>query len=309
MNLLNQFYSDFPLTYLSRNLASTKYDNIPHTMLESKNLFIKADQLSKKDERDKNDKRLQIYMYLHILGQCHEYKKFKHHIKPVFKESLKNGTISSSRFGFISELDIKKRKEIVSIQNDKISTMRYQELRRFCFSRGIPISNNASHLELQSIAKWIERNEHDNINFERICVFMQQAIDLSVLAQNATRMIPQTPENYPLSRMMKDVSISTKEMLKDGTELQTNAAKLNEITVNAIDAKYRTEFQERVIKFVTERKIRQLTSPSQSENIALSHPSLDHTEPQTSEPPTSPLHSEISTSELEHEKHLSEDSN
>ncbi|KAH0788063.1 hypothetical protein GPJ56_008045 [Histomonas meleagridis] len=181
-------------------------------------------------------------------------------------ELLNSGRINENSFGFITELDIKEACNLTKLSNLDSTTL--NQILQFCAAHKLPISHDVTLLELRNIAHWVIKNESDNVSFTNMTTMMHQAIDLSVLGQNA--------QNLSHTSMRKDVNDfmelaiqKTDQMIGDQEVARGELSELFSISESSMEAKLIADFQNKVMRAHEQSKVvrddsEQVSEPKQS---------------------------------------------
>ena len=131
--------------------------------------------------------------------------------------------------------------------------------------------HDSTHPELQNMAHWVIKNESDNVSFSNMTTMMHQAIDLSVLGQNAAD-LSQAPMRKDVSSFLEFAIQKTEKMLDEQETRRKEAAELFSIADASVEAKLVADFQNKVMKAHEQSK---LVKDDSEQNVEHKHMSSD----------------------------------
>ena len=254
---LDEFYHNFPLIFIGRDLSKQQVSNFSSSINDVR------DQILQKTWNFANTKKpdpayCTNQLYLYATGNfSYETKSDDDPCQTV--RSLKNThQISESSCGFVSDIDITQRREIIKINtNSDLNDASFHEIFRFCFSHGMYIGHDIDIEELKSMARWIIRNENDGVTFSHFSTLMQQAIDMSVLAQYAADIGPESDsESRERLNQLSDQALSITIDMENQSSYSLHEAGLLLSAANEIsERKPISEFQSKVLHLHTESQM------------------------------------------------------
>lgn len=256
MTDIDRFFSNFPLTFINRDPQEQKITNIPSSLKESKIYILKNP--AKKVE---SYHVLQL-LYLCAIGEFEDIKNLPENTSNIIKDLLKNNFINETEFGFIYELDKSRRKNRFKLgSEDDLKNASHHKLLRFCYSRGINPVHNVSTEELQKIAKWVLCNKGEDFSSEKLQEYLQNSIDLSVIAQNLDKMSDDLVKETSIDQNIKKHVQGSEELLESTIRSFENVSKLNSYISNEVRYLPYLAYQQQALNQLPEQKNEKQVQP------------------------------------------------
>jgi len=224
MTDIDTFFTNFSLSFVSRDPNDQKISNCPSSMNEARMMLL--GNTKKNDSYDISTSILQT-LYLCAIGEFMSPCDFPVSPSEKFAEIVNHQYISQNSFGFLNEMNIQDSRSRIHCKDSNAEGFPYYQLMRYCFSHGIQVTHDISLNELQRMVSWIIRNENDQVLYEKFPEFMQQAIDLSVVAQNTDRLSDSISQDSKLHKLVLDHISSAEEQLNSINQSVTDIVRLN----------------------------------------------------------------------------------
>ena len=248
---LDRFFEDFPLPFLSRDPSKQRLEKCPETLSALRDGFLTRDWTPTTPEEELGLACVSE-IYLIATGNF-EGPAILHESPHDEIESLKQShRLARSSFGFIKEGE----PDHVKLTLDEVPDASAHRLLQFCVARGVQVGHDTERDELCEMARWIISNENDGVSFKNMLAMMQQAIDLSVLAQQTGRLEGSTGGDAVIERLVrKGVDLSARMRQEIGAARREGA----DLVVTAQDAaksKATAEFQAKVLQTLASAQAR-----------------------------------------------------
>ena len=248
---MDEFYHNHPLTFLGRDPSKVQLTNLPSSIAEARTQILKGSWDNPETDLDEKAVCFAEQLYLFATGNYtfpSQYVTDRSISRSEIRRLIESKRINKSNCGLISDLETKKRLDVLS--GDELDKSSIHELSRFCFSPGMYIGHDMELHELKAMAQWIIRNENDGVTFSNFSGMMQQAIDMSVFAQYAANL---GPESDPTCRSrlsnLADKNIAlTDKMNEKMSDIQHRTGLLFKAAEEAAERKPVSDFQARVLR-------------------------------------------------------------
>jgi hypothetical protein len=162
--------------------------------------------------------------------------------------------MTSSSFGFLSEIDADERYSLVTLAVKDLEDCPVHVLQQFCFAHGSRVGHNTSRDELIKIGRWIIVNEQDGVKFKSMPLMMQQAIDLAVLGQNAEKCEAGAKRQERLRKIVDEIKDDGRLISEDVAYSRANSAHLGRVASEVAQERYVADFQTKVMHAVNRAK-------------------------------------------------------
>ncbi|EAY22957.1 hypothetical protein TVAG_077040 [Trichomonas vaginalis G3] len=261
---LDNFFNNFRLTFVGRDLNEPLIQSSPASLTEARAQILKKQQ---KQTAEEDPYLLGIQtLYLNAIGEMNEYSEPKQAATAKINELFQNNLISPNSYGFLNEMEENSRSARVKIPENKINVQTYQELYRFCYAHGIHPTHDITLDELQRMTEWISKNEIDHVAYTKMPEFMQQAIDLSVIAQNVDKLSKSLAQDTRLTEIIRNHVNESEEKLDLTNKSLTDIAQLNQYLIQEGRSLPAMKYQENTLRSYTEpHLISDETFPVESE--------------------------------------------
>ena len=248
-NLLDNFYQNYPLTFLGRDPEKQQLTNLPNSLRDSKNSILNNDW----DRCEKEETRLGIQcaqqIYLFATGNYDYTTQINGEPGEEIESLIKSGRINDHTFGFIHEISHKSRSNAVRLKPEDVDKVSNHKLTQFCYAQGMFPGHDTETHELRSMASWVIKNSRDGVNFSHFSTMMQQAIDLSVFAQHINLLNHDQNSSKSLREFSQNGISQTQKIQKQQNELLTEAGTLLNYATESIDRMNISDFQAKVLKY------------------------------------------------------------
>lgn len=246
---LDEFYRNFPLTFVGRDPQKHQFSNLPSSVNEARDQILRKSWNCGNPKKIDRQAQCANQFYLYATGNFRNETTVDD--DPSQKVRLLENThrINESSCGFISDIDIKQRREIIKMSNNDLENASFHEIFRFCFAHGMYIGHDIDLEELKSMARWIIRNENDGVTFAHFSSLMQQAIDMSVLAQYAPQIGPESDSETRehLDQLSDQALSATMDMEKQSSFALHEAGLLLRAANEVCERKPIADFQSKVL--------------------------------------------------------------
>jgi hypothetical protein len=159
---LESFYSDHPLTFLSRNTTAQKLTNLPPTLTHLRD-FLRSSPPSQSLTPEQNFANWSLtQLYRKATGNFDS--------SDSSDSSFSFSSSSGDSFGFLKELNPEHSIESVSLTKEDLETASLHKIMRFCVAHGVGVGHDTTRTELLAMATWILNTEVDNVSLKRMPV-------------------------------------------------------------------------------------------------------------------------------------------
>lgn len=240
---LDRFYEDHPLPFLARNPSRQRLERLPDSLAALREGLLTHDWAPTTPEEDLG---LACVSEIYLIATGNFDGPAILSDSPLDDiESLKQThRMSRSSFGFTKELE----PESVKLSLDEVPDASAHRLLQFCLSRGLHGGHDTERDELCEMARWIINSESDGVQFKNLLGMMQQAIDLSVLAQHTERLESSPGGDAVLERLVRKGVDVTRDMRQRIGESRRDGADLVVTAQDAVQSKATAEFQAKVLQ-------------------------------------------------------------
>lgn len=254
MEELNTFYQNYPLLFVGRNPRNQCLVNTPHNMNMTRDLILRRNWEDEYGETEFGIKCTE-QLYLCATGNYEQPTVFSENPSDDIQELIFSHQVSERSYGFVKEILPSRRRDFIQLATEDVENASVHQLMKFCYAHGMHITYDAEIEELRRMSKWILRNESDDVSFDHMSVLMQQAIDLSVLAQCTEKFSQKSSMSERLDQLSSAGIEATKEMIGIEAEAQQDAAELQLAAQDANERRTMDEFQMRVLRSIYEAKV------------------------------------------------------
>lgn len=256
---LDEFYKNFPLTFVDCNLSEQHLAKLPSCINEARDQILHRSWNRPDSEEAEIGNCIAKHIYLHATGNFGYEENINNDPNQSINELIAAHRISETSCGLVSDIDISQRSELIRLNSvpeikEKIDDFDFKnnsfhEILRFCYSHGMYVGHDIEIEELKSMARWILQNEFDGVTFDHFSTLMQQSIDMSVLAQYAAKMGPDHDEESKnrLNNLTDKALSITLQMEKQNSIIQHEAGLLLNASNEAVERKPISDFQAKVL--------------------------------------------------------------
>lgn len=246
----DKFFENFPLAFVGRDLSNSKETISPSSLADARSQILKK-QTKNPAEID-NAHAMVETMYLNAIGEENNLTEPNHNTNNKINDLIHNNLLNATNYGFLNEMEENARSARIKIPEAEINQASYHDLFRFCYAHGVHITHDISLDELQRMTEWISKNETDHVAYTKIPEFMQQAIDLSVIAQNIDKLSDSLAQDTRLTDIIRNHVNESEEKLDLTSKSLTDIAQLNQYLIQDGRTLPAMKFQDNALNSYTE---------------------------------------------------------
>ena len=243
MSDIDTFFKNFSLEYVSMSPELHSDRCCSCSIAEARKSIV----LQKKSSMSNRQFIEMERQYLTVIGEKPKRAKKSRAVQEKVDELLKANAISTYSYGFLKDAEQKARIERTKIEEENVRKLSFNELKRYCYAHGVHTTHDISLDEVQRMALWILRNESDQVSYTKMPEFMQQAIDLSVMAQNVDKLSENLSHDSRLTSLIRNHINESEEKLVMTKKSLSDAVQLNKLLVTEGRSIPAMRFQENAI--------------------------------------------------------------